>query len=285
MKPSVFLSHNRNDKDFAHRLANDLRRAGAEVWLDEAEIKLGDSLIAKIGEGLEMTDYLAVILSPDSVASSWVQRELQIALNHEVSGRRVTVLPLLYRDCSIPTFLSDKLYADFRDPLDYYSALQIIEKRLGLPLTSGPEVEIAGAPPSIVILEDLVLQEIQDEFAGHATSVMQLRNPDGTSAEPLDAHMSVPYNFYGIKIMFSSGPVSTDQVLSWTDTTERYPRDGGTGCHPIVLALVTENLSATQRENEAKRLTTLIHRRDSTVKVRVYDATELRKKYGIVERA
>jgi hypothetical protein len=45
---SIFLSHNHADKPFVRRLAQDLQAAGARVWLDEAEMLIGDSLIKKI---------------------------------------------------------------------------------------------------------------------------------------------------------------------------------------------------------------------------------------------
>ena len=45
---SIFLSHNSVDKPFVRKLANDLRRRGHYAWVDEAEIKVGDSLIDKI---------------------------------------------------------------------------------------------------------------------------------------------------------------------------------------------------------------------------------------------
>ena len=44
---SIFLSHNSADKPFVRKLAADLRRNGFYAWVDEAEIKLGDSLIEK----------------------------------------------------------------------------------------------------------------------------------------------------------------------------------------------------------------------------------------------
>jgi hypothetical protein len=40
---SIFLSHAFEDKQFARKLAKDLRQAGHIVWIDEAEIKVGDS--------------------------------------------------------------------------------------------------------------------------------------------------------------------------------------------------------------------------------------------------
>jgi hypothetical protein len=41
---SIFLSHNNKDKIFTRKLARDLKYAGIKVWLDEAELKIGDSL-------------------------------------------------------------------------------------------------------------------------------------------------------------------------------------------------------------------------------------------------
>ncbi len=78
--PSIFLSHSHSDKEFARRLANDLKKKGVKVWIDEAELEIGDSLIEKISEGIDSMDYLAVLLSPDSVSSNWVRKEISIAV-------------------------------------------------------------------------------------------------------------------------------------------------------------------------------------------------------------
>lgn len=118
---SVFLSHSHEDKEFVRRLAINLTAAGVKVWLDEAEIKIGDSLIRKIEEGISTVEYVAACLSPNSVSSNWVTKELDIAMTKEIKGKRVVVLPILIQDCEIPPFLSDKCYADFRDPARYES--------------------------------------------------------------------------------------------------------------------------------------------------------------------
>jgi predicted nucleotide-binding protein len=73
---TVFISYSNKDRDFAEKLAADLRASGVGVWFDQWEIKVGDSITQKINDGIHDNDYLAVVLSPDSVASPWVRKEL-----------------------------------------------------------------------------------------------------------------------------------------------------------------------------------------------------------------
>jgi len=128
----VFLSHSSDDKVFARRLGNDLRQYGAKVWIDEAEIKIGDSLIDKISEGLSEMQYVIVLLSKYSCDSEWVKRETNIALSKEIQGKKVIVLPCLIEDCDIPLFLIDKKYADFRNASKYVSSRQELINTIGL---------------------------------------------------------------------------------------------------------------------------------------------------------
>src|SRR5260370_40181030 len=77
-------------------------------------------------------EYLAVVLSPDAVASSWVQNELEQAMSGQLARDRVKVLPIYYRPCDIPGFLRGKLYADFTDSLGYDRALSLLARTLDL---------------------------------------------------------------------------------------------------------------------------------------------------------
>ncbi|MFW1341069.1 toll/interleukin-1 receptor domain-containing protein [Vibrio parahaemolyticus] len=128
----VFLSHASADKMFARRLGNDLRHYGIDVWIDEAEIKVGDSLIEKISQGLSDMQYVLVLLSEASCNSEWVKKEINIALNQEIYGKKVVILPCLIEDCEIPLFLLDKKYADFRRQSNYVRARTEVVDALGL---------------------------------------------------------------------------------------------------------------------------------------------------------
>jgi DNA-binding NtrC family response regulator len=129
---SVFISYCSQDKRFAKKLSADLERFHVKVWIDEGEIKIGDSLIEKIREGIDQVDYLAVVITPASTNSEWVKREVEIAMNQEIAGKKVKVLPLLLKSCEMPGFLIGKRYADFSRRNKYMEALSELLQRLGV---------------------------------------------------------------------------------------------------------------------------------------------------------
>jgi len=130
--PRVFLSHSSKDKAFARKLASKLQENEIEVWIDEAELRVGDSLTQKIGTGISETDFMAVILSHNSVNSEWVKRELAVAMNRELAEKEVRVLPILKEPCDIPPFLQDKVYADFTDPESFEAPFSRLLHALGV---------------------------------------------------------------------------------------------------------------------------------------------------------
>ena len=136
MRPSVFLSHTHDDKEFVRRLARDLDNQGIETWLDESEIKFGDSLIEKIRAGLDRVDFVAVVLTPKSVASEWVKREVDVAMTQEIQGKRVKVVPIMYKKCELPGFLLGKYYADFTEDSDYNKVFSRLVTHLGVVFNS-----------------------------------------------------------------------------------------------------------------------------------------------------
>lgn len=132
MTVTAFLSHNHADKDFVRKLARDLENHGVRCWLDEAEMQIGDSLIQKIRKGIDSVDFFVVVLSPNSVESPWVVNELDVAMNHQINGRPIKVLPVLLKECEPPGFLIGKLYADFQIESNYADSLKKLINSIGL---------------------------------------------------------------------------------------------------------------------------------------------------------
>lgn len=131
---SVFLSHSSRDKAFARKLTERLEATGVKVWLDEAELNVGDSLMASISSAIETTDFVAAVISHTSVQSTWVQTELQMAMTRELADKKVRVLPILIESCELPMYLRDKLYADFSRTDDFDAPFARLLRALGIDL-------------------------------------------------------------------------------------------------------------------------------------------------------
>lgn len=71
----VFLSHSSKDKAMVRPLADRLRADGVKVWFDEWVLKPGDSIPAKIEEGLERSRVLVHCMSANAFGSDWAQLE------------------------------------------------------------------------------------------------------------------------------------------------------------------------------------------------------------------
>lgn len=161
----VFISYSSKDRPFAEQIAQDLIHRGVKVWIDTLEMQVGDSLNKKIQTGILSSGWLAIILSPHSVSSPWVEKELSAALELELEKRSVFVLPLLYKDCVIPLFLREKIYADFRHSYEngLCALLQKIKPTLDPQiqnvLTSGSVSAIKAAE-----LQREALQSAQEEL-------------------------------------------------------------------------------------------------------------------------
>jgi hypothetical protein len=114
----AFISYSHSDRDFASRLAIDLTRAGINVWYDQWEILPGDSIIDKITAALQQNDYLLIVLSPQAVESRWVMREVNSSLLAALSGKKISLIPVLKSPCLVPPLIADVRYADFTSSYD-----------------------------------------------------------------------------------------------------------------------------------------------------------------------
>jgi len=78
----IFLSHASQDASKASEMADELRRHGLPVWFAPAQVAGSQPWQDAIGEALRRCDWFVLLLTPHSVESMWVKRELQYALYH-----------------------------------------------------------------------------------------------------------------------------------------------------------------------------------------------------------
>ncbi len=93
----VFISHASADRLLADRLVRDLRAEGIKCWYSRHQLHAAVQWHAAIGRALARCDWMVVLLSPASVKSVWVQRELVYALNH--SRYQDRIVPAIVAAC------------------------------------------------------------------------------------------------------------------------------------------------------------------------------------------
>ncbi len=92
----VFLSHAFEDKDERIvPLARALDDFAISYWLDVVDIGWGDSIVAKLNEGLTASRYVLVFLTEHFLRKAWTNRELEAAYAAEVASGEIIVLPIL----------------------------------------------------------------------------------------------------------------------------------------------------------------------------------------------
>lgn len=108
----MFISHRGADLAAAEALADELRAAGHEVWFDEWEVGLGDSILGRMDEGLEAATHVVVCYSADGIDSPYMSREWLSALARQLEGHGVRLLPVRLTGGHPPAILTDIKYAD-----------------------------------------------------------------------------------------------------------------------------------------------------------------------------
>jgi hypothetical protein len=98
----VFLSHSHKDVSIVHPLAERLRGDGLKVWLDDWEIEPGDSIPQKIGDGLERSRVLLMLLSENFNDSDWTKYESGTFLFSDPQNKQQRYIPVRLDSAEVP---------------------------------------------------------------------------------------------------------------------------------------------------------------------------------------
>jgi len=119
----IFLSHRSANKGIVRVLAGDIEAEAFQgrallTWLDEAEIRPGQSIPSLVNAGLECSRFFGLVMTPDYFdpsASGWTDAEWHAALHGDPDNRRARIIPLLLEDCPyIPMLLRHLNAIDLR---------------------------------------------------------------------------------------------------------------------------------------------------------------------------
>jgi len=100
---SCFISYSSKDDDFARRLHADLQQNGVRCWFAPEDLKIGDKFRTRIDESIRIYDKLMVILTEHSIGSTWVEEEVEAALEKERKSRTLVLFPIRLDDAVMDT--------------------------------------------------------------------------------------------------------------------------------------------------------------------------------------
>ena len=108
MTEQTFISYSKKDSEFSYRLADDLKAAGFKIWIDRS-IGGGDDWRRTIESNLEAAGEVIIVVSPQSIASKWVNHEGSMAYS-----LKKKLFPVLFKAVdSMPPWFEEFQWIDF----------------------------------------------------------------------------------------------------------------------------------------------------------------------------
>ncbi len=136
----IFVSYSRKNLTFVTQLVKDLQQAGLAVWFDQISILPGANWEEAIEQGLREAIAVVIVVSPDSMDSEYVRKEVHFALDSDQF-----VLPVLYRPAQLFLTLQAIQWVDLSSEAVYSTNLQklitALRREPGLSPTPAPSAD------------------------------------------------------------------------------------------------------------------------------------------------
>ncbi len=151
----IFISYSSRDREQAELLTELLVSAGLSVWIDQAGIEAATSWSGEIVDAIDRCKAMIVLLSPSSIASTNVHKEVSLA-----AEQKKKILPLDLEPVELSRELKYHLAGLQRTSMTNIDAVIRALGKLGLAATQAPSIKLVhetDARKSLMILpfEDL----------------------------------------------------------------------------------------------------------------------------------
>lgn len=188
----VFISYKSEYKPWVETLARNLSKQRLAVWLDDWRKRPGDLIAGTLDKAINNSKSGVLVVTPEAVASGWVQEEYASMLQREKRGG-FQLIPVILRESEAFPFIRNRFWIDFTSPEKYRRHLyELVRGVQGL--IPDPQGEIVGSvelPPALPEIATLrpekELQLFEDTFSElEDVGVMLLFAQEGMGAGASD---------------------------------------------------------------------------------------------------
>jgi uncharacterized protein YjbI with pentapeptide repeats len=140
---SCFLSYSSKDDAFVRRLHSALQERGVRCWFAPEDLPIGGKIRPTIDREISRRDRFLIVLSRDSINSSWVEKEVETAFERMYRQRSVFLIPIRIDDAVMNTdeawaadlrrSLNIGDFKDWEDPTNFDRALTRLLRDLNVP--------------------------------------------------------------------------------------------------------------------------------------------------------
>jgi hypothetical protein len=130
---TVFISYSRKDIDFADRIEAALKAHGFAVFIDRSEIAALEEWWKRIETLITQSDTIVFVVSPDSLASTYAQKEISLA-----TSLNKRFAPIVYRRVDgqpVPEALAKINYIFFDDEAKFEASTNRLAQALRIDIT------------------------------------------------------------------------------------------------------------------------------------------------------
>ncbi|EIJ34991.1 CHAT domain-containing protein [Thiothrix nivea] len=216
----VFISHSAADDAFVQALCEKLELHHLNIWVDSRNLRGGDKLWPEVAEAIRTARYVVMVISANTVNSSWVRKEVRLA---EQEG--ITVIPLLLPGI-LPAALGmwfDEEPAGEKIELDIGSLQEAMPRILAalgerLPDDLPPKQEIANKP-----IAELLLELSEPTFTRDANGAEQLSARAVLTYIPTDVSKERPVESRPFRFTAPIGQIEQDELRWYLEEYYRWP--------------------------------------------------------------
>ncbi len=222
----IFLSHASADDSFVAELRRELEARQILVWVDSRKLRSGDKLKTEIKKAIETASRVIVVLSPQTVNSSWVRREIKQAL--AIEKRRMAegyrVIPLLLPGLTVGAlgnwFEKEPVAVPIKvGPTGLSAALPALLAALGKGLPTDPqpfeEPEAKPVEELVLTLTDPTIETTDGKRRARALAML-VYEPAQAGARPVESLRR--YSFTA-----PLGPIETEDLRWYLESYFLWP--------------------------------------------------------------